>query len=102
MENIKVNITNIEGKRSSTTLNFVICENYYLLFSDTESLEVSIHESIESYKLAIAFCAQSHTNHTVQQAVKNGFKGIDQYYVESNMIEEIINFLKKLSNSEIL
>lgn len=93
MKNIKVNITNQDGKRSSTTLNFVLCEKYYKHFSSLEGGEL-IHETKMDYAKAIAGCAQFYTNYLVSKAVKDGYKGINQYLIEMNMLEEILDSVR--------
>lgn len=86
MKNIKVNVRNQEGKPSSTTLNFAICEKYYQVFGDYGSEHGLLHKSVDEYRKDISDLAQSYTNRLVSKAVENGYKGIDQYYIESNMI----------------
>lgn len=88
MKNIKVNIRNLEGKQSSTTINFVICEKYYEIFGDYGSEYGLIHQTVEEYRKNISDFAQLYTNRLVQKAVDVGYKGVDQYYIESNMINQ--------------
>lgn len=91
MKNIKVNITNLDGKRSSTTLNFAICEKLHekSVFKTPEEHK-PVYKTTDEYVKGISDVAQSYTNYLLSVAVKSGYKGTDQYYLESNMIEELL------------
>lgn len=97
MRNIKVNICNESGTKSSTTINYSICEAYYKvacgLSGMPKDIDISIncHETIDDYVTGVRNCAQSYVNELLHSALSLGFLGISQYHIESNMLDYAIN-----------
>lgn len=93
MKNIKVNIINIHGKPSSTTLNYTICEAYYDIFTTTQAHITHIKDSLsEGFNLrpAITLQAQEFTNAYIKKVQKEyGWLGVCQYGIEKAMIVDI-------------
>lgn len=90
MKNIKVNILNIYGKPSSTTLNYTICEVYYDIFTTTETHIRHIKESLSDgfdLRPAITSQAQEFTNAYIKKVQKDyGWLGVSQYGIEKEML----------------
>ena len=97
MKNIKVNMTNDAGVRSSTTINFTICEAYYKVASGLAAMPPNVdistycHASQDDYIKGIAAAAQLLTNQLCTAAMELGYKGVNQYHIESNMLERVIH-----------
>lgn len=93
MKNIKVNIINVSGKPSSTTLSYVICEAYYDIFNTTEDHIRDIKDSLSdgfNLRPAITTLAQEFTNAYIKKVQKeNGWLGVSQYGIEKAMIVDI-------------
>lgn len=93
-KNIKVNYTDFDGKRTSTTINFAICENLYWKKVDIETRKKLIAE--ENYQALerklITETAQEFINNLLksQKDDTGSIKGISQYGIESLMIMELM------------
>ena len=93
-KNIKVNYTDFDGKRTSTTINFAICENLYWKKVDIETRKKLIAE--ENYQALerklITETAQEFINNLLksQKDDTGSIKGTSQYGIESLMIMELM------------
>ena len=93
-KNIKVNYTDFYGKRTSTTINFAICENLYWKKVDIETRKKLIAE--ENYQALerklITETAQEFINNLLksQKDDTGSIKGTSQYGIESNMLMELM------------
>ncbi len=100
-KNIKVNYTNYENKRSSTTINFAICERLYWEKVDCETRRKLIEEE-ERYKgfqklqekerKLITETAQEFVNNLLKSQEKDteSIRGTSQYGIESHMLMELM------------
>lgn len=100
-KNIKVNYTDFNGKRTSTTINFAICENLYWKKVDIETRRKLIEEE-ERYKgfqklqekerKLITETAQEFINNLLksQKEDTGSIRGTSQYGIESNMLMELM------------
>lgn len=92
-KNIKVNYTDFEGKRTSTTINFAICENLYWKKVDIETRKKMIGEENyqEKERKLITEIAQEFVNSMLKSQKENtgSIIGTSQYGIESIMMMEI-------------
>ena len=96
MKNIKVNIVNRVGKRTSTTINQNIAVFYYAyVVPDTDKVFISfINDPMEQSKAAINFrnkCIQDFVNNLNVEILNsdNSHLGLDQQFIESRLLHEI-------------
>ena len=93
-KNIKVNYTDFDGKRTSTTINFAICENLYWKKVDIETRKKLIAE--ENYQALerklITETAQEFINNLLksQKDDTGSIKGTSQYGIETHMLMELM------------
>ena len=89
-KNIKVNYTDFYGKRTSTTINFAICENLYWKKVDIETRKKMIGE--EKERKLITEIAQEFINNLLksQKEDAGSIRGTSQYGIESNMLMELM------------
>lgn len=94
MKNIKVNYTNYEGKRTSTTINFAICENLYWKKISIDKRRELINEENyqEKERKLITETAQEFINDMLESQKKdtNSIRGTSQYGIESHMLMELM------------
>ena len=92
-KNIKVNYTDFDGKRTSTTINFSICENLYWKKVDIETRKKMIGEENyqEKERKLITEIAQEFVNNLLKSQKENAgsIRGTSPYGIESNMLMEI-------------
>ncbi len=92
--NIKVNYTDYDGKRTSTTINFAICENLYWKKVDRETRRKLIEEENyqEKERKLITEIAQEFINNMLksQKQDTDSIRGTSQYGIESHMIMELM------------
>lgn len=93
MKNIKVNLINETGKRSSTTINFSICQSYYTVVAAPVSNDddVDCHVRVDNYLRSIAIYAQSYVNKLCAEAIDDGSMGVSKSFIERCMLDEVIN-----------
>lgn len=96
-KNIKVNYTDFDGKRTSTTINFAICENLYWKKVDIETRrkiieEENYQEFQEKERKLITETAQEFINNMLksQKEDTGSIRGTSQYGIESNMLMELM------------
>ena len=96
-KNIKVNYTDFNDKRTSTTINFAICENLYWKKVDIETRrklieEENYEEFQEKERKLITETAQEFVNNLLKSQEKDtdSIRGTSQYGIESNMLMEIM------------
>ena len=93
-KNIKVNYTDFDGKRTSTTTNFSICENLYWKKVDIETRKKMIREENyqEKERKLITEIAQEFINNLLksQKEDAGSIRGTSQYGIESNMLMELM------------
>lgn len=96
-KNIKVNYTDFDGKRTSTTINFAICENLYWKKVDIETRrklieEENYQELQEKERKLITETAQEFINNLLksQKEDAGSIRGTSQYGIESNMLMELM------------
>ena len=95
-KNIKVNYTDFDGKRTSTTINFAICENLYWKKVDHETRRKLIEEEYKEFqekeRKLITEIAQEFINNLLksQKEDAGSIRGTSQYGIESNMIMELM------------
>jgi len=96
-KNIKVNYTDFNGKRTSTTINFAICENLYWKKVDHETRRKLIDEENyqdfqEKERKLITEIAQEFINNLLksQKEDAGSIRGTSQYGIESNMLMELM------------
>lgn len=94
MKNIKVNYTDYEGKRTSTTINFAICENLYWKKVSIDKRRKLINEENyqEKERKLITETAQEFVNNLLKSQEKdtNSIRGTSQYGIESHMLMELM------------
>ena len=92
-KNVKVNYTDFDGKRTSTTINFSICENLYWKKVDIETRKKMIGEENyqEKERKLITGIAQEFVNNLLKSQKENAgsIRGTSPYGIESNMLMEI-------------
>lgn len=93
-KNIKVNYTDFNGKRTSTTINFAICENLYWKKVDHETRRKIMDEENyqEKERKLITEIAQEFINNLLksQKEDAGSIRGTSQYGIESNMLMELM------------
>lgn len=93
-KNIKVNYTDFNGKRTSTTINFAICENLYWKKVDLETRRKIMDEENyqEKERKLITETAQEFINNLLksQKEDAGSIRGTSQYGIESNMLMELM------------
>ena len=89
-KNIKVNYTDFDGKRTSTTINFAICENLYWKKVDIETRKKMIGE--EKERKLITEIAQEFVNSILksQKEDTDSIRGTSQYGIETHMLMELM------------
>jgi allantoicase len=88
MNPIKVNITNFEQNRSSTTLNFVICRTVWQMTTSSDIVVAALETGTEN--AAIAASAQLYVNALAAfKLEKQGNKALNQHMIESDMMYHI-------------
>lgn len=94
-KNIKVNYTNFEDKRSSTTINFAICERLYWMKVDYETRRKIIDEENfqEKERKLITEIAQEFVNNILKRQKEDteSIRGTSQYGIETHMLMEIMS-----------
>lgn len=98
MKNIKVNIINPNGKKTSTTINVNIALFYYKFCvpqSDKDFIK-DIEDVIEQSNAAIAFrnkSVQDFVNRLIEEVTNHGhayqMKGVDQQFIEMRLLNMI-------------
>ena len=96
-KNIKVNYTDFDGKRTSTTINFAICENLYWKKVDIETRrklieEENYQEFQEKERKLITEIAQEFVNNLLKSQEKDtdSIRGTSQYGIESHILMELM------------
>lgn len=93
-KNIKVNYTDFDGKRTSTTINFAICERLYWEKVDYETRRKIIDEKNyqEKERKLITEIAQEFINNLLksQKEDTGSIRGTSQYGIESHMLMELM------------
>ncbi len=95
-KNIKVNYTDFDGKRTSTTINFAICENLYWKKVDIETRRKLIEENYQEFqekeRKLITETAQEFVNNLLKSQEKDtdSIRGTSQYGIESHMLMELM------------
>lgn len=93
-KNIKVNYTDFDGKRTSTTINFAICERLYWEKVDYETRRKIIGEKNyqEKERKLITEIAQEFINNLLksQKEDTGSIRGTSQYGIESHMLMELM------------
>jgi vacuolar-type H+-ATPase subunit B/Vma2 len=93
-KNVKVNYTDFDGKRTSTTINFSICENLYWEKVDIETRKKMIGEENyqEKERKLITEIAQEFVNNLLKSQKEDvgSIRGTSQYGIESNMLMELM------------
>lgn len=93
-KNIKVNYTNYEDKRSSTTINFAICERLYWEKVDRETRRKLMDEENyqEKERKLITEIAQEFVNSILksQKEDTGSIRGTSQYGIETHMLMELM------------
>ena len=95
MKNIKVNIINYKGKKTSTTINVNISLYYYrYCVPQSEKDFIKDYPIHEQHSAAIAHrnkCIQDYTNRLIEErsTVRNHVIGVDQQYIETRLLNEI-------------
>lgn len=90
MKNIKVNYTNFEEKRTSTTIKFAIANIYYRE-SDLENFRKTIRGDRKKHIEAIRQAAQKFVNEDNKDIDDDTSYWEDQEMIEIAMIEESLN-----------
>lgn len=98
MKNIKVNIINHQGKKTSTTINVNIAVYYYRYCvpqADKDFIK-EIDNSHEQYQAAVAHrnkSIQDFVNRLIEKVITSKelykSKGVDQQYIETSLLNEI-------------
>lgn len=94
-KNIKVNYTNYAGKRSSTTINFAICERLYWEKVDYKTRRKIIEEeNYQKERKLITEIAQEFVNNILksQKEDTGSIRGTSQYGIETHMLMELIKY----------
>lgn len=97
MKNIKVNITNPYGKKTSTTININIALFYYkYCVPQSDKDYIKDYELDYQHDAAIAFrnkCLQDFVNRLIEEVTSfNGshqMKGVDQQFIEVRLLNAI-------------
>ena len=93
-KNIKVNYTDFNDKRTSTTINFAICERLYWEKVDYETRRKIIDEENfkEKERKLITEIAQEFINNLLksQKEDTGSIRGTSQYGIESHMLMELM------------
>lgn len=93
-KNIKVNYTDFNHKRTSTTINFAICERLYWEKVDYETRRKIIDEENyqEKERKLITEIAQEFINNLLksQKEDTGSIRGTSQYGIESHMLMELM------------
>lgn len=89
MKNIKVNYTNFNGKRTSTTIKFAIANVYYRE-SDLENFKKTFVLDREKHIEAVRQTAQKYVNEANKEDFEETSTWEDQEMIEIGMIEETI------------
>ena len=89
MKNIKVNYTNFEEKRTSTTIKFAIANVYYRE-KDIENFRKTIVGDREKHIEAVREAAQKFVNEDNKDIDDNTSYWEDQEMIEIGMIEEML------------
>ena len=93
-KNVKVNYTDFDGKRTSTTINFSMCENLYWKKVDIETRKKMIGEENyqEKERKLITEIAQEYVNSILKRQKENtgSIRGTSQYGIESNILMELM------------
>ena len=98
MKNIKVNYTNQDGKRTSTTINKSICEYYYYATATDEErmtlkdwCENDTKGYVEMRNKILNKMAQEAADTVTKETIERGvLKGTDQKEIECYMLEKIM------------
>lgn len=88
MKNIKVNYTNFNDQRTSTTIRFAIANVYYRE-SDLEGFKKTIYDR-EAHKEAVKNVAQKFVNEQHKEEDEDISTWEDKEMIEIAMIEDII------------
>lgn len=91
MKNIKVNIINIDGKRSSTTLNYTICKWLYIRNATDEESLALLDYDIKEIRMVVSQKAQSFTNDLVSKMEHYATSGITQEQIENQMMISLLH-----------
>lgn len=97
MKNIKVNIINVSGKKTSTTINVNIAVYYYkYCIPQSDKDFIKDFDPIDQYAAAVAHrnkSIQDYVNQLIDKVTttKNVYhaKGVDQQYIEVSLLNEI-------------
>lgn len=95
MKNIKVNIINHSGKKTSTTINVNIALYYYkYCVPQSEKDFIREYDVSEQYAAAVTHrnkCIQDYTNRLIEEGstVRKHVIGVDQQYIETRLLNEI-------------
>lgn len=88
MKNIKVNIINIQGKKTSTTINMNICSFYYQFCVSDAEKDISVDEFVALRKKSI----QDFVNQLIDEVISTtGMKGVNQSQIEIKLLNKIRN-----------
>lgn len=98
MKNIKVNIVNPYGKKTSTTINANIAVCYYRFCVEQASKEYirTIEDAMAQSKEAVSLrnkCIQDYVNKLIEEVTAEGnpfqMKGVDQQMIEMRLLNAI-------------
>lgn len=92
MKNVKVNIINMKGKKTSTTINVNIATFYYkYCVPQADKAYIKDYEGIHQHDAAIAFrnkSVQDFVNRLIEE-VSSYSKGVDQEFIEIRLLNAI-------------
>lgn len=95
MKNVKVNIVNIQGKKTSTTININICSFYYqFCVAQAEKDAINNENVIERVEAFISLrnkSIQDFVNQLIDEVINMGMKGVDQSQIEIKLLNKIRN-----------
>lgn len=89
MKNIKVNIINYNGKPSSTTINYAICEMYYEMITSPDDQVKHYKQYGYDVRKEISLCVQTYTNKFILTQAEKQISGVSQYTIERSLLRLI-------------